>query len=196
LKIQLPHPTDASHRILFLLYQTFAYTLDSSNSKYHSSDYRSYIKQLKYDFETLEEFPTKDIDNISIQETTNKSILELYRLGGLLYLNRISDNFSGQSSDIDIWTDKAFLLLERLNSINQPFPLFIFGCEAKSERKRGIILDLIWRSEEIPFARSLKQVSEMIQLVWVQDDLSEGTLDYRHKLDAIFSSMDVIPSLT
>jgi Fungal specific transcription factor domain len=128
-------------------------------------------------------------------ENVTEITLELYRLAGLVYLSRVSERFSGQSLDIELWTDKAFSFMAQLSAIDQPLPLFILGCEARSEDQRTIVLDLISRSEQVPFSRSLKEVTGIIQSVWVQDDLAEETLDYKDKLDAIFSSMDVVPSL-
>jgi hypothetical protein len=115
-------------------------------------------------------------------------------LATLVYLERQSNNFSGRSEEIDAWTDRAFALFTRLSGFDQPFPLFIFGCEARTDEQRMNILELISRTEQVPMSKNLQSVTQIILSVWVQDDLADGALDYFSKLDAIFSSMEIIPS--
>lgn len=112
----------------------------------------------------------------------------------MIYLERQSTNFSGQSEEIDSWSNKAFTLLTELSEFSQPFPLFILGCEARTDEQRTIILELISRTELVARSRNLQYVAHIIRSVWVQDDLADMTLDYRGKLDSIFSSMEIVPS--
>jgi hypothetical protein len=121
-------------------------------------------------------------------------VLELYKLATLTYLERQSTNFSGQSAEIESWTNKAFPLLAQLSGLDQQFPLFILGCEARTDEQRGIILELISRTELVARSRNLQYVAHIIRSSWVQDDLADGILDYGEKLGSIFSSMEIVPS--
>jgi len=133
-------------------------------------------------------------DNATDAEVITENILELYKLATLIYLERQSTNFSGESAEIKSWSDKAFPLLAQLSGFDQPFPLFILGCEARTDEQRDIVLELISKTELVALSRNLQYVTHLIQSIWVQDDLADGTLDYRDKLDNIFSSMEIVPS--
>jgi hypothetical protein len=127
-------------------------------------------------------------------EVVEIKILELYKLATLTYLERQSTNFSGQSTEIESWTSKAFPLLAQLTELGQPFPLFILGCEARTDEQRCIILELISRTELVACSRNMQYVAHIIRSCWVQDDLADGTLDYDEKLGSIFSSMKIVAS--
>jgi len=133
-------------------------------------------------------------DDATDAEATADNVLKLYKLATLIYLERQSTNFSGQSAEIESWSDKAFPLLAQLSEFGQPFPLFILGCEARNDEQRDIVLELISRTELVGRSRNLQYIAHIIQSIWVQDDLANWTLDYRDKLDSIFSSMEIVPS--
>jgi hypothetical protein len=149
---------------------------------------------LKSNINTYSATKVQRRDNANIAENGEDHILELYRLAALIYLERQSTNFSGQSAEIELWTDKGILILSQLSGIDQPFPLFVLGCEARTDEQRDIILDLILRTGFGKRSRNLQQVSNIIKSIWVQDDLADHTLDYRDKLESIFYSTNVIPS--
>lgn len=122
-------------------------------------------------------------------------VLELFRLAGLVYLARTSRNFSGQSPKLNQWTEEAFSILTDLKTCQYPFPLFIFGCEAKSDDRRMAILDLFAKTEKAPHLRNLQGVKGLIQSVWVQVDLQiDEEVEYIRKLNFVLSSSDAMPS--
>ncbi|KAF2622207.1 hypothetical protein BU25DRAFT_310865, partial [Macroventuria anomochaeta] len=121
-------------------------------------------------------------------------ILELYKLATLIHLERHLTNFSGQSAEIEAWSRRAFILLDRLPHSDQPFPLFTISCEARSDFQRSINLKNISQAKSASFSKNLRSIAQMIRSVWMQDDRANTTLNYREKLNAIFSAVEVLPS--
>ncbi|KAH7077912.1 fungal-specific transcription factor domain-containing protein [Paraphoma chrysanthemicola] len=123
-------------------------------------------------------------------------VLEVARLAALTYLERVSRNFSGQSSKIDSWTRKALGILDQIDSCLCPFALLVIGCETNCDDDRVIVLDLFARMEKRPHLKSLLETKALIQTAWNQQDLAEdGELEYIHKLNVVLSSRFNIPSL-
>lgn len=122
-------------------------------------------------------------------------IVELYRLAIHIYVNRVSENLLGQASRTQQRIDEAFTLLSRLPSCERQFPIFILGCEARTDDQRAIILDLISRTEKNITSRSFNHVTLLLHALWAQDDLADSELNYWHKLTSIISRCTVVPSL-
>jgi hypothetical protein len=121
--------------------------------------------------------------------------LELYQLAALLYLERVSRNFSGASDMTSSLTESAFTILKQLDSCNVPLPLFILGLEARTDEQRIIVLGLIERTRKTSLSKSLENVHSMLQAAWTQDDLeTDKDLDYVLKLDTLVTSHLIIPT--
>lgn len=119
-------------------------------------------------------------------------LCELHRLGTLVYLDRASGNVSRDSPRVFSWTRKAFDLLSELGTCRWLFPLLVVGCEARSDNRRTIILNLISKTEETHL-RNLDCIRSILEAIWVQDDLADGDLVYIDKLRAILSSSQCLP---
>lgn len=123
------------------------------------------------------------------------TLLKLYKLAALVYLERASTNLSGSSEKLDRWIDDAFSIMESMEICHQPFIIFLFGCEAHSDERRIFILELIQRTRDT-MRRSLTAVHRMIQAVWLQGDLStDREVGYLAKLKVVFGSSSIVPSL-
>ncbi|PQE32570.1 zinc-finger transcription factor protein [Rutstroemia sp. NJR-2017a WRK4] len=78
--------------------------------------------------------------------------------------------------------ERAYILLDELETSNSAFPLLIIGCEARADEQRMRILQHIERAS-------------ILQQIWVQDDLAvDYELDYLNRLDAVISSYQIMPS--
>ncbi|KAH8705764.1 fungal-specific transcription factor domain-containing protein [Talaromyces proteolyticus] len=185
-----------SHEILRLLYELFKTTLKPSDPGYHTREYTQSLKSLgerirgvQTNINSSRGAPQNDIE-------PHATVVELYKLASLIYLERVSSNFSGQSNMISSHAERAFQLLETIKDGQVPFPLFVLGCEAKTEGRRILILDLIEKAGKISRSRSLAGLHRMVQAAWTQDDLVEhdNDLDYVLKLDAIITSNNIIPT--
>ncbi|KAH7138209.1 fungal-specific transcription factor domain-containing protein [Dendryphion nanum] len=192
--IDFPRMDASAFDVLHYLLQFFTSVANSSDSRYHSEEYREKMKALK---EAVMNIPTTKIvhqDDSTEATVATDTLLEIYRLATLIYLERQSNNFSGLSEEIATWIEQALPLLAQLNGYDQPFPLFVIGCEARTDEQRDVILELISRTEAISRSRNLQYVTHVIQAIWVQDDLADGTLDYSNKLDSIFGAVNILPS--
>lgn len=114
--------------------------------------------------------------------------VELFRLSTLIYLRRTSAGILDLDKNFDEWVEQAFLLLAHLPSCQWPFPLLIFGCEAHDDERRLVMLDLIQRTIRGGKYRNISTVKRLLEIIWVQQDLSEDNWDYVRKLSAILSS--------
>ncbi|KAM3069054.1 hypothetical protein ACMFMG_004234 [Clarireedia jacksonii] len=122
-------------------------------------------------------------------------VMKLYQLSMLVYLNRISDDIIGQPARTQQQIDQAFDILRRLNSCKQQFPIFIIGCESRTDEQRAIVLDIISRTEKMSSSRSFNHCRGLLQAVWAQDDLSESNnIGYRGKLTSVISYCVILPT--
>ena len=152
-------------------------------------DYKGYIRILDWRVRNI----LIEYKNTDSQEQT--VIAELFKLATLVYLNRVSGNILDQADSIQANLNRAFALFSQMDSCERQYPLFILGCEARTDEQRLTVLDLISRTEQKNSSRSLNHVRILVQALWAQDDLAEKELDYWDKLSAIISSCTIIPSL-
>jgi hypothetical protein len=121
--------------------------------------------------------------------------IELFKLAALIYLKRASRNFSGASPQIDAMVERAYVLLDGLEAFNPAFPLLIIGCEARTDERRMRIIEHIERAMKTSSLRSLHGLRNILQQIWVQDDLAvDYELDYLNRLDAVITSYQIMPS--
>ncbi|KAH8904639.1 hypothetical protein BR93DRAFT_980391 [Coniochaeta sp. PMI_546] len=120
-------------------------------------------------------------------------MLELYRLGMLVYLNRANPKLS-PSSRTQEHVDRGFEIFTQLRSCDRQFPIFVLGCEARSDEQRAVVLDLICRTERGVSSRSFNYCRILLQSVWAQDDLAGGELDYMDKLSYVISCCKIVPT--
>ena len=141
-----------------------------------SDDHREYLKILDWRIRMI---PTAD------------AMDEAFQLATLIYLNRVlGPLLDNQPLRTQQRIDKAFAVLSQLRSCERQFPVFVLGCEARTDNQRAIILDLISRTEDNVASRSFKHVKLLLEVIWAQDDLVDGQrkdLSYRNKLSSTMS---------
>jgi hypothetical protein len=219
----VPNIGNHAHPVVRLLAEVSETALYSSEARYLTSEYQQGLDNLRFRLENVstrvstpaaggapdacQALADLSLDNnrkwtlqaYSRSQDSPKHIekvLELTRLAGLVYLERVSRNLSGHSSKIETWTQQALTILNQLVSCFCPFALFVVGCETNRDEDRIVILDLFTRMEKRPHLQSVHEVKALIQTAWNQQDLDEdGELEYIHKLNVVLSSRDVIPSL-
>jgi hypothetical protein len=169
--------------------------LQSSDPGYFSNDYNESIRSLEDRLGDVQPFSGIDkTAELTSSMVATATTVELYKLAGLIYLERISKNFSGQSEKINSYTSRAFQFLDGMGTCYLAFPLLIFGCEARTDNHRMTILDLIERTTKEVRSSTLEGVRSLIQSVWIQDDLeTENELNYVMKLNTVISSTSIIP---
>ncbi|KFY12546.1 hypothetical protein V492_03819 [Pseudogymnoascus sp. VKM F-4246] len=189
---QIPDISSHCHQIIQLLYEVCNTLLYPWGPQYHDDEYRKSLDELELRLTKSVSLTGEATSQGVIKETS--AVLELFRLSTLVYLERASRNFSGQSTKLDQWVEDSFSILTNLNACQHPFPLFILGCEARTDSRRIAILGLIAKTEEHLHVRSLQEVKELIQSMWVQEDLDvNGEIGFIRKLNLVLSSNGVVP---
>lgn len=185
-----------SHEILRHLYNMFDMIRKPTDSLYHSDEYENSLRCLENKITSIVPLAPKGIsDTMSDLSIAWVATMDLLKLAALIYLKRASRNFSGTSPQIDAMVEKAHILLDDLETFNLAFPLLIIGCEARTDEQRMRILEHIERAMRTSTLRSLHGLQNILQQIWVQDDLAvDYELDYLKRLDAIISSYQIMPS--
>ncbi|OAG16232.1 hypothetical protein CC77DRAFT_1024123 [Alternaria alternata] len=179
-----------AHPLLQLLAEVFETRLYASDPLYHSNDYQQSLNDLKSRLNGVD-LVTRDEEG----EGDKYYCLQFTRLAGLIYLERVSRNFSGQSIRLDHWKQDALCILAKLKTSPPSFTMFVIGCEAHTDEERLVMLDFFTRLEQVPHLNSLLEAKGLVQTAWIQHDLGvEGELEYIHKVNLVMSSRDVIPS--
>lgn len=188
---QLPYIAEHAHPITQLLAKVLDTPLYSSYSLYHTVEYQRSLDDLSYKLENAIITSIEEDD----QQQEDSRHLEVARLAGLVYHERVARNFSGQSARIDKWSAKAHSVFGKLNTFPSSFALFTFGCEAHTDEDRVRFLNFFTRLEQVPHLRRVLEVKGLIQTAWTQHDLEvHGQLEYIHMLNLVLSSRDAIPT--
>ncbi|OBT55360.1 hypothetical protein VE04_04851 [Pseudogymnoascus sp. 24MN13] len=187
-----------SHEILQYLHVTFEMIKKPTDSLYHSDEYENSLRCLENRITSIVLLAPEGIsDTTSSLGTAWVATMELFKLAAIIYLKRASRNFSGTSPQIDAIVERAYILLDELETFNPAFPLLIIGCEARRDGQRIRILEHIERAMKASSlrSRSMLGLQNILQQIWVQDDLAvDYELDYLNKLDAVITSHRIMPS--
>ena len=167
-----------------------------TDSLYHSVEYENSLRCLENRITNIVPLAPEGIyDTTTDLSTVWVPTMELFKLAALIYLKRASRNFSGTSPQIDAMVERAYILLDDLDTFNSAFPLLIIGCEARTDEQRMRTLKHIERAMKTSRLRSLHGLQNILQQIWVQDDLAiDYELDYLNRLDAVISSYRIMPS--
>lgn len=152
-------------------------------------DHKSFVQVLDWRIRSLP-IPTvtEDHDDATL-------VMKLYQLAMLLYLNRSSEGLIDQPIRTQQHIDQAFAILPRLSSCKQQFPIYIIGCESRTDEQRAATLDVISRTEKMGSSRLFHHCQRLLQASWAQDDLAEwNNISYRSKLSSIMGLAKTVPA--
>lgn len=152
-------------------------------------DHKSFVEVLDWRIRSLP-IPkvTEGSDNATL-------VMKLYQLAMLWYLNRSSEGLIDQPIRTQQQIDQAFAILPRLSSCKQQFPIYIIGCESRTDEQRAVILDVILRTEKLSSSRSFNHCKRLLQASWAQDDLAGwNNISYRSKLSSTISLAETVPA--
>jgi hypothetical protein len=162
-------------------------------------DYQSYLSVLDWRIRSLP--ISKAVvagDDTDPYYQDARLVLQLYQLAVLLFFNRsVEDYMEPKPARMQQHIDKAFSILPQLQSGCKPqFPIFIVGCEARTDEQRAVVLDVIERTEKTGCSRSWNYFKRILQATWAQDDLANGNsiISYRERLTLVMSHCQIVPS--
>ena len=185
------------HPVIRLLAEVTDVAMYSSDPRYHTVKYRVHLEDLRS--RMLATSSSTRVSRPSTKPNLDATVqeeLELTRLAGLIYLERISGNFSGDSTQISSWTQQALSILENFDVRPSSFALFIIGCEASVDKQRTSLLDFFVKMEAKPHLRTFTMARSLIESAWNQHDLVEdGQFQWARNINLVISSRDIPPAL-
>ncbi|KAI0972052.1 fungal-specific transcription factor domain-containing protein [Xylaria arbuscula] len=155
---------------------------------------KKYLQILDWRVRTLAVPKVKDENS----DAANRLVLllQLFQLAMLLFLNRSFENLTGQSLRMQQYVSRAFGIIPALQHCKQHFPIYVTGCEARTDEQRIAVLNLISRTEKVDSPRSYDALKKILAAMWVQDDLAgESSTSYREKLSTMMSHCEFVLSL-
>ncbi|KZL65479.1 zinc-finger transcription factor [Colletotrichum tofieldiae] len=189
-KIALPSPSP-THAILNLLSDVCERLLDPWDPRSRDEDYHNSLKALERRAEIL------SLQDVAEEDTDIILGAKIWQMATRVYLARASQNQWEPSTNLDSVIDEGFVRITSFYSCRHFFPMFILSCEARTDERRAAILDLISRTERSARTRSLKGLRDMIQSIWVQQDLhadSDLLMDYHGIISTVISSSTALLS--
>jgi hypothetical protein len=193
----LPNISAHVHPIIQLLGEVSDVALYSSDPNYHSAEYQAQLDDLRWRLPAGSPLTHEPplLADASI-ELNDRQPIELTRLAGMIYLERVSRNFSGRSDQLTTWNIQALSIVAKCDSYLCSFALFVIGCEARTDEQRIVILKYYARMEARPQLRSFTMTKSLIETAWNQQDLAEDEqVGYVRKINLALSSRDILPPL-
>lgn len=194
-----PRPNLAMHvhPVIQLLAEVTDVVMYSSDPRYHTVGYRAYLDDLR---SRLLVVSSSMRNSLSVSKAnlnaSGQEELEFTRLAGLVYLERISKDFSGNSTQISSWAQQALSLLGKFDLRPCSFALFIIGCEASIDEQRIALLRFFVKMEATPHLRTFTMAKSLIETAWNQHDLIEdGQFQWARNINMVISSRDIPPAL-
>jgi len=126
----------------------------------------------------------------------NTTIADLHRLACLIYVNRTVHCVSGTEFRHRRLVREGILLLTKMITCQNAWPLFIIACEAVGDDQRLAILHVFEQSRQDRRRRSshIHLIQHMVEAVWNQHDLNaENQVDYLTIFDAVVGGVPFIP---
>ncbi|EFQ36230.1 hypothetical protein CGRA01v4_04668 [Colletotrichum graminicola] len=163
-RIEMPAP-NVTHAVLNLLSEVCERLLDPWDPKGRDADYHANLRALERRAESLHLHYGAEEDADIVYGA------EIWRIATRVYLARASQNRWEQSADLDSMIDAQFVRITTFYSCRHFFPMFILACEARTDERRAAVIGLIDRTERSARTRSLKGLRNLVQSIWVQQDL-------------------------
>ncbi|KAK0652656.1 fungal-specific transcription factor domain-containing protein [Cercophora newfieldiana] len=155
--------------------------------------YNEYIKILNWRIRNV--VIPEDLKDDNGENPELPLVLELYRLAILIYLNRACKTHFQPRTKLQQLIDAAFQLVSTVKICDWQFPIFVIGCEARSDEQRAAIMELMARTEKGGSSRVFNHTPLLMQAMWAQEDLAGGDrTDYNQRLTSVMSCCGIMPT--
>ncbi|KAJ0120840.1 Zinc-finger transcription factor [Diaporthe amygdali] len=181
-----------THAIMNLLSEISDTLIDPRDPKSRNEEYQDRLKDLEKRIGSISIRPTPPAPN-----TDAMFAVELYQMATRIYLVRASQSPWEPTVDLDALIEETFDGPVKSCTCEHFFPLFILACEAYRDEQRIAIINLVERTQRDARIRSIEEVKNTIQSIWVQQDLHKDDdvlVDYLGIMSAVISSSSTIPS--
>lgn len=118
--------------------------------------------------------PDEVTNSTPVQIKDTSATAELYRLAGLLYLQRVVPA-AGDEVRRAAYLQQAFTALRTVQVATSPWPIFITACEARTEEERAQIFDVLERMDEVRNVGNVRVMHSIIETIWKQQDLWDSS---------------------
>lgn len=118
--------------------------------------------------------PDEAANSTPVQIKDTSATAELYRLAGLLYLQRVVPT-AGDEGRRAAYLQQAFGALRTVRVATSPWPIFIIACEARTEEERAHIFDVLERMDEVRNVGNVRVMRSIIETIWKQQDLWDSS---------------------
>jgi hypothetical protein len=172
------------------VFNTVLEPIDAQSRQDNRNNLRTILEWRTKKWPVVEEATNPPIGKMALEDSTQ----ELFEVALLIFLERMSGGSPERSAKLRSTIDMGFALFSQLGTLVRQFPVLILGCEARTDKERMVVLNLISRTEEKYGVRSLQGMEGILQSLWAQDDLFDSELDYKDKLQAVLSSRRTLPS--
>jgi hypothetical protein len=126
----------------------------------------------------------------------NTMVSDLHRLASLIYANRAVHCVSDTDFRHKRLVREGILLLTRMRTCQNAWPLFIIACEAVDDDQRLAVLNVFEQSRQDRKRRSshIHFIQHLVEAVWNQLDLNaEGQVEYLAIFDAVVGGVPFMP---
>lgn len=194
--ITCPGVPNLVHKFLAHFARVCETVLPPSDPMSKTIEYRHRLKTLELDIENTPVTMLAEPADPEKMTAHAIMVLELYQIGSIIYLNRASGDVFGQREKVEQLIDRGFSIFPKLEYCERTFPLLILGIEAQSDERRLAVLSLMSRSEKAPTKQNLHCLRELLQAMWVQNDLhTEGDkhIEYMERMSTVVSASEALP---
>ncbi|KAI1187216.1 fungal-specific transcription factor domain-containing protein [Nemania serpens] len=205
--LPLQSPT---HGIFNVLSEICSVLLDPSDPRSHEASYKERLRALEWKVDNLpsapitsspspSSFSSPSFSNYDYEDDdTPDYTINLYKAATRIYLSRATQNPLLAPVDLTPFLSPLFAgPVQTCHYCRHFFPLLIIACEARGEDQRAAILNLVDRTEERGYVRTMAAFRAQVCAFWTLRDLvddEELLLDYTGLLRAVVSESSALPS--
>jgi hypothetical protein len=147
--------------------------------------------------ETLEQHVTLELSYSSQSMSRSAMLSDLHRIACVLYINRAVHVVSGTEYRHRRLVKDGVILLSKMSTCQNAWPLLIIACEADEDEQRQTVLEVFDRSLQETRDRTshIPVVQHIAQAMWNQQDLKmDNQVDYLTVFDAVVQGIPFMPS--
>lgn len=127
--------------------------------------------------------------------TQSESILvkELFIIAAVLYIEQTSTGHNPSTRKTK-WINDALEIFSHISYCNKPFAYVVFGCEARTNRDRAVVLDVLDRTIASKSHGLLHPLRDILLKTWVHDDLNATATQFQMSAETYYNSSCLILS--
>lgn len=126
-------------------------------------------------------------------QSESNLVKELFIIAAALYIEQTSTGHNPSMKKTK-WINDALEIFSRIPYCNKPFAYVIFGCEARTDRDRAVVLDVLDRTIASKSHGLLHPLRDILLKTWVHDDLNATVMQTQMSAETYYNSSCLILS--